>query len=151
MMSDEPEPDSTTTPKRAAKCKAKAKGLGHVTVRWAWKASWPSGGVSRAEVAAAARALGRDTIRASSLPVALTVGPVPPEPSTTGRRYYAFRAREGEEAFIACGQSVALTYLGGSWLTHALGQSPKGFNTLEDAVNYCAVEWQLGRITVRWA
>ena len=62
-------------------------------------------------------------------------GPIPPEPSSSGKRYYLFLAGFHKEAFIACGQAVALRYLGGSWVGHDLGCAPKGFCSLENALN----------------
>ena len=58
-------------------------------------------------------------------------GPIPPEPSSSGKRYYLFLAGFHKEAFIACGQAVALGYRVG----HDLGCAPKGFCSLENALN----------------
>ena len=85
----------------------------------------------------AAKGLVSETV-GPTLPVpaeANVEGPIPPEPSSSGKRYYLFLAGFHKEAFIACGQAVALGYLGGSWVGHDLGCSPKGFCSLENALN----------------
>jgi hypothetical protein len=80
----------------------------------------------------------------------------PPVASSTGRRYYLFvrGAAEVEVPFVACGQVVALAYLGGSW--NSRGQAPPGFASLEEAINAAALQsnrWigeARGVIEVRW-
>jgi hypothetical protein len=80
----------------------------------------------------------------------------PPVASRTGRRYYLFlRGAAGVEVpFIACGQIVAVAYLGGSWSSG--GQRPSGFATLEEAINAAVLQsdrWNgeaRGVIEVRW-
>ena len=76
-------------------------------------------------------------------------GPIPPEPSSSGKRYYLFLAGFHEEAFIACGQEVALRYLEGSWVGHDRGRAPKGFCSLENALNTANAKGY-AEIRVRW-
>ena len=72
---------------------------------------------------------------------------LPPRANSTGRRYYAFTA--AEPPWVACGSSVALAALGGSW--PGRGLSPCGFATLEEALLHvnrvcdvvsCEVQWR---------
>ncbi len=72
---------------------------------------------------------------AAPAPVA---GVLPPRASSTGRRYYLLvgGAAGLPGPLIACGQELALVFLGGSWLGH--GTAPRGFADLLDAANAAA-------------
>ena len=98
----------------------------------------------------AAKGLVSETV-GPTLPVpaeANVEGPIPPPPSSSGKRYYLFPAGFHEEAFIACGQKVTLRHLGGSWLGHTL-RLPRGCCSLENALNTTHNEGY-AEIRVRW-
>ena len=104
----------------------------------------------RSVVRRAAKELVAETV-GPTLPVpaeANVEGPIPPPPSSSGKRYYLFPARFHEEAFIVCGQEVTLRHLGGSWFGHTL-LVPRGFCSLENALNTAHNEGY-AEIRVRW-
>ena len=96
------------------------------------EASRPKGTGSRARVASS----GRD-VESAPLPNA----PFPAAASSTGKRCYVFPPTHPRGPCIAAGERVALALLGGSWLGHGYGRSPKGFETLEDALNWHAAKY----------
>lgn len=69
-------------------------------------------------------------------PPAPVIGEFPPACSSTGRRYYVGLAHHPSGPCIYSGQTTTLRVLGGSWVGHAFGSSPKGFASYEDAANY---------------
>ena len=73
-------------------------------------------------------------------------GGFPPRASSTGRRFYAFTA--AEVPWVAAGQEVALRALGGSWTGG--GRAPRGFGSLEEAIQVIAEERRVGRCEVVW-
>ena len=78
----------------------------------------------------------------------LFCGPLPPEASSTGRKYYAMTHKHPTGPCVICGQTLALKCLGWSWLKHK--PSPKGFDDLESAVNAVyAWSWPNDKIIVR--
>ena len=61
--------------------------------------------------------------------------PVPPLPSSSGKKYYTFTTSNqtrGKEPFIVCGHEVARAHFGGTWI--GKGPAPKGFPGLEEAL-----------------
>ena len=68
----------------------------------------------------------------ASPPVA---SPVPPLPSSSGKKYYTFTTSNqtrGGDPFIVCGHEVARAHFGGTWI--GKGPAPKGFTGLEEAL-----------------
>ncbi len=151
------EPDTEPAPAPKAKGKAKAKGGGAGKGKGKPGHTFP-GGVSHAAVVNAAQELAAETGGPGAYPgwalgaswIGGLGGPCPPTPSSTGRQYYHFHAHEGQpDNFVCIGQNVALRYCGGSWLGHRCGPI-KGFDSLEEAVNWSAWYSESGQISVRW-
>ena len=75
---------------------------------------------------------------------------VPPEPSSTGKRYYVLASHHGHGPVVCAGAGVTLQYIGGTWTSR--GRAPQGFLDLEAAINRsaqiysdstgCKVVWQ---------
>ncbi len=60
--------------------------------------------------------------------VTVPIPSFPIEPSSTGKRFYAFTTRsqcQGREAFLVFGHRRAVAWLGGSWTS--CGTAPRGF------------------------
>jgi hypothetical protein len=74
--------------------------------------------------------------------------PLPPTESKKGKRYYALAPWHGVGAVVCCGQQVALSYII-KWIGSPFGQSPKGFASLEDAVNYSQVVHATSEVIIR--
>ena len=73
---------------------------------------------------------------------ATAVGGLPPPPSSTGKRYYALEAQHGGPLVVAGARLTELA-LGGSW--GARGRAPRGFPTLEEALEHLARALPKGR------
>ena len=73
---------------------------------------------------------------------AAAVGGLPPPPSSIGKRYYALEARHGGPLVVA-GARLAEQALGGSWV--AKGRAPRGFSTLEEALEHLACALPKGK------
>ena len=81
----------------------------------------------------------------------------PPPASSTGKRYYLFEkgCPANPMPFIACGENVALLYLG-RWKQprepgYVTGKSPPGYKSIEDALNAAADKLIRCEIEVRWS
>ena len=95
----------------------------------------PRGATNQVSDPPLGRSRGQRGARAADRPTQV----FPPAPSSAGKRYYAFLPRpntEWEEGLIAVGQDTALRLLGGQWLGHRYGASPRGFPSLEEAINF---------------
>jgi hypothetical protein len=116
-----PEPDSAASPPPAASPPARSS---------------PAVRRAAAKVAAERAASGAAAPRAPEE----APGEFPPPASSTGRRYYGLlRRHTGSLPAVAPGQECAIRKLGGSWC--AKGVAPRGFGTLEGALNYLAAEY----------
>ena len=72
--------------------------------------------------------------------------PFPPAASRNGRCYYVFFKLS--PPLIAAGQDVALALLGGRW--DSTGTRPKGFASLEDALNFLAAVTGRNQASIVW-
>ena len=103
---------------------------------------------------------GREDDAAPTEPHNACLNAFPPPASSTGKRYYFFHkgVPADNTPFIACGESVAHAYIG-SWKQprgdgYPTGPAPRGFATMEDALNFVRGAIQNpshGVITVRWS
>ena len=63
------------------------------------------------------------------------LGPaLPPKPSASGYCYYLLTTRHPKGPAVICGKDLTCHALGGSWVG-SFGLAPKGFKTLESAIN----------------
>ena len=132
-MSGQPDPEPTSAyGSDAASAKAEAAGAAHkAPPRSKARAKAAGSSVGDESVTAAAQELAATTSfvpQERHPPASLVSGALPPLPSSTNRRYYAFRPlpSTGGRPLIAAGQRVAVNELGGSWLINAYGRSPQG-------------------------
>ena len=66
-------------------------------------------------------------------------GLLPARESSTRRAYYCLQRHHPRGPVVACGQHVALAWLGGSWTGHG-GAAPQGHTRLNSAANQIANE-----------
>jgi len=90
--------------------------------------------VVRLAAAEVSARVGSSTVQA---PPSHVLGLLPPTPSSSGRRYYALRHHHPGGPGVACGQPIALCWLGGVWI--GFGAAPAGFWDLESAINSLAL------------
>ena len=69
--------------------------------------------VVRLAAAEVSARVGSSTVQA---PPSHVLGLLPPTPSSSGRRYYALRHHHPGGPGVACGQPIALCWLGGVWI-----------------------------------
>jgi hypothetical protein len=77
-----------------------------------------------------------------------TVRPFPAPASSTGRCYYVLRAHHSVVPCVAAGADTAIRLLGGSWIEQ--GQAPRGFATLEEALNDFAGREDTRAAVIHW-
>ena len=82
----------------------------------------------------------------ASASAATSSSPFPPAASTAGKRYYVFNRLS--PPLIAAGQDVALALLDGKWTS--AGPAPKGFASLEEALNHLAAVTGRNQASIVW-